>query len=204
MIKKFEKKVYLPKYGVNLDIDLSIPVQNPITDEQTDKFIKDIMVNQITRGVTSSLESYYQNNLPISFTQGQEIIATTDLAYGTYGAFDQRTDIIYLDPDRISIPMRSISPAFLMGYVMGHKIDKYRDTTEVYNQLADFFGISRYDNVLLGEIYADIIGNIAARGYSETPDMNVSDELVYHAEEILTSEESTYIKKRVLHSIYKI
>lgn len=203
MIKKIEKKVFLPNYGVNLDIDLAIPVENPTTDEKEDEFIKDAMVNQITRSLTSALESYRINKLPTSFTKGQELVVTTDLAYDTPGLFDRRTDIIYLDPNYITICMRSISPSFILGHEMGHKIDKYRDTTEVYDQIADFFGISRYNEHVISEIYSDIVGNIAARGYNESPDRDASDELIYHAEEVLTPEESTYIKKRVLHSIYK-
>lgn len=212
MIKKIEKTICLP-YGVTVIIDLAFPIgENYIEEAVNSSFIDDVFTNQIVRGVREVITKYSESALPINFIEGQKVIVTTNLPYDVYGSFDTRTDIIYLDPDRLSIAFKAATPEFIFAHEIGHKIQKYRDTASAYEDISHFFGISPYNTHLLGEVYSDIVGNIIRYGYLDEADRQTlagagviqSDEPIFHLDTMISPEESSFIKRRILHNIYHI
>lgn len=199
-INKIEKYICLP-YGVNLYIDIELPIDeialaNPDYEESSEK-VKELIVSQITGSIMRNLESYASSELPSRFLAGQNIVVTTKLIDDNLGTFDRRTDIIRLDPDRISLAMDGLQASFLFGHEMGHKIQKYKNPQDTYGEIANFFGMGLSNDILLREIYSDIVGNMASQ--------SKLDRGIYipHLQTSLSPEESNYIKKRVLNSIYR-
>lgn len=211
MIKTIEKNIYLP-HDVNLVIDLCIPLGDDVcVDALEDDFVDDIMIKQIERGVRGVTTKYAESALPIQYLRGT-IVATNGVPIDIFGFYNSQTDMIFVDPDNISLDFRGIKKEFLFGHEMGHKLQKYCDCEEVYDLLSRLWGIDRQNTRLLQEVYSDIVGNIVSNGYYTEEDNKVlasvgcenGDEEIYHLETFIDPDKSSFVKKRVLHSIYHV
>lgn len=179
--------------GTKIKIDINIPLSDDVPEERiNDELFDDILINQLLQGLKDSIAAYKNSELPNSFLHPQKIIITNILPMKLYGAFNIIGDDIIVDADAIS-NIRRIGNGFLFGHEMGHKIDKYRNTEEAYQDIARSLSISENALPILKEIYADICGLIVAN--SNEPSAYLGD---------VSNDRCEYLKGRVLKNIYHI
>ena len=75
---------------------------------------------------------------------------------------------------------------------MGHRINSYKDTSEIYKIIANLLNIPIERTDLLREIYADVIGNIIA-----------NTNIYNSVDNSIDGEKNEHVKKLVLKSVYK-
>lgn len=153
--------------GVKVICNLNIPVIGNEKDEIYDMRMdssKPMLTSQYLNAVKNVLKHYEMSPLPRRFIEGQEILITQFPKYeGLYGIFDLVRDIILVDADTILGARKNECSSFLFGHQMGHKIAKYRATSELYKSIADILGISLDGNFpILNETYADECGNMVS------------------------------------------
>ena len=183
-----EKKVYLPKYNNMIDISLEF---YPLQLSRGSDMVDDMIINQIIRELKEPIEKISKSELPQKFIDGQSFFITNRLPISNYALFDLIDDNIYVDAD-VASNIRTISATFILAHEIGHKIDKYTETSRVYQELANIFNLSINDQETLSETFADICGNIVSG-------MNHYHEL----SENVSEDKNNYAKRLVLGSIYR-
>lgn len=197
MEKTINKEIMLLD-GTRISIDISIPIYDLMdVAEERVEFVTDILVNQVLRGLRSSIESYKNSELPNKYLQFQTFIVTNKIPFTIAGAFKLDGDDIIVEADSIS-DIRPISASFLLGHEMGHKIDKYIDTKEAYQSIASSFGIGTANEEFLREMYADICGLIASKNNNE-PLAHLNGASL---NDVLSEGHTEHLKRQVLKSIY--
>lgn len=191
MVKIIKKEVVLLD-GQKVTIDIAIPIRGEVVVTDDD-FIKEILVNQVIRGLKGAISDYKRSELPDKFIQDQRFIITNKLPWNVAGFFNLETDTIYADADVMSDITRCRANYFL-GREEGHKLMKYRNTTESFEAIASCLGIGVAGNEeLIKEIFLDTCGSI------------VSGDDVDNEQSIVPLEENKkqYVKKNILRDVYR-
>lgn len=97
--------------------------------------------------------------MPNNFIAKQLFYGTTLLPVGISAAYNYDYDIIVMDADATS-GIGFVSPAFLLGHEIGHKIDFYKGMEEAKREIADSLMISSDYVDYLTELFADVCGSI--------------------------------------------
>lgn len=156
-----DKKYFLPE-GIDIHLDIEIPLSDSAVIPEDNSFMEDMLANQCITGLRGAIEDYKRSELPNAFLTPQEITITNKLPFEIYGAFTLIGDEMFVDADAIS-DIRRIQSSFLFAHETGHKIEKYRDLLETYEAIASTLGIGVSGNeLLLKEIFADACGSIAS------------------------------------------
>jgi len=191
MVKIIKKDIVLLD-GQRVTIDIAIPIRGEVivTD---DDFIKEILVNQITRGLKGAISDYKKSELPDKFIQDQKFIITNKLPWNVAGFFNPDTDTIYADADVIS-DFTCCKANYFLGREEGNKIMKYRNTTESFEAISSALGIGVSGNEeLLKEVFIDICGSIVASDDERT-------QLALPLEE----KKKQYVKRYILRDVYRV
>lgn len=155
-----DKKYFLPE-GIDIHLDIEIPLSDSAIIPEDNSFMESTLANQCITGLKSAIEDYKRSELPNAFLTPQEITITNKMPLEIYGAFTLIGDEMFVDADAIS-DIKGIQSSFLFAHETGHKIEKYRDLSETYEAIASTLGIGVSGNeLLLKEIFADACGSIA-------------------------------------------
>ena len=141
--------------------------------------------------MTDCLCNQYDNSpLPQKYIKEQEFIVTV-LPRIILGCFCYINDKIYVDADEIS-NIRRINASFLLGHEIGHKISKYIDTKDIYNEISRLFCIPISRKDILEETLADLVGFVVSNNGSFSYPIDTDN------------RKKEYAKRKVLTSIYRI
>lgn len=192
-LKQIRKEIYLPE-GIDVLVDIDIPLSINVLSEKDDSMMDEMLINQVYRGIKGALEDYRNSELPDKFLVGQKFIITNKMPLNTHGRFYLIGDDIMVDADSIS-GIRRIDASFLLGHEMGHKYEKYLDLRDAYEAIANMLGMSTRGNEhLLLEIFADECGNIAINNLRDSESQIVS----------MSEDKRKYLQRKILGSIYHI
>ena len=197
-IKLVQKDICLMD-GSKIKVDIRIPLRyDSVLDEEQDEWVKEMMVNQVIRGIKESIDAYKASELPNKFLYPQTYVITNESPY--LGTFISGCDDIILDADGIS-DIRRVKNSFILGNQMGYKIDKYTDTTDAYASIASSFGMNVQDNEdFLREMYTNICGLIVS-GDNATPLAPLEGNSL---PEELSEGHTNHLKRQVLRNIYHV
>lgn len=172
--------------NIVVETDIKLKFQREVDDDIDDTFITDIITEHGEESIKKCIRAYEQSELPDVFLKGQKFILTNQLPYYIYGYLYLPNDDIVLDIDTIN-NIRRVESTFLFGHEMGHKIDRYRETTKTKEEIARVLQMSFEGNEYnLKELYADLCGLI------------VSDFNRFHE-----SDQVKYLKRRVLSDLHR-
>lgn len=197
-IKLIQKDICLMD-GTKIKIDIQIPLEYDIPiDKINEEFVEQTMIEQFLRGLRESISAYKASELPDRFLYPQEYIITNVTPFlGTYFLMG---DDIMISADGIS-NITGTENTFLLGHEMGHKIDKYKDTTDAFYSIATSFGMNVQDNEeFLREMYADICGIIVS-GNNEAPLVHLGG---HSLNDILSDRHTENLKRQVLRNVYHV
>lgn len=198
MIKLIQKDICLMD-GTIIKVDIQIPLEHEsVIDENQEEWVKEMMTEQVLRGLKESIAAYKTSELPNRFLYPQKYIITNVTPFlGTYFLIG---DDIMVDSDGIS-NITGTENTFLLGHEMGHKIAKYKDPTEAFYSIASAFGINVQDNEeLLREIYSDLCGIIVSDN-NEAPLVHLGGNSL---NEVLSNDHTEHLKRQVLRNIYHV
>ena len=197
-IKLVQKDICLMD-GTKIKIDIQIPLKYDVAiDKRNEEFVEQIMIEQFLRGLKESIAAYKASELPDRFLYPQEYIITNVTPFlGTYFLLG---DDIMISADGIS-NITGTENTFLLGHEMGHKIDKYKETTDAFYSIATSFGMNVQDNEeFLREMYADICGIIVS-GNNDAPLVHLGR---LSLNDVLPDRNVELLKRKVLGSVYHV
>ena len=183
-----EKKLFIPDYNNTVYVECPF-MDFGFEDYKVDSFTE-VLCSQYKRGLIEALDKYNVSPLPNKYINGQDFLVKVFPSH-YYGFFHYDGDIIEVDADTIS-GMRKICSSYLLGHELGHKISKYIDTDEVFEELGSIFDIPMSRKDILEETFADVVG------------YTVSGQIAFVYPFPTSVGKNEYAKKRVLRSIYKI
>lgn len=152
--------------GKKISIDVDIPIDGPImVDEEGYEAGVELLINQYYREVKRAIEAYNKSDLPSSFIDSQKFLVK-DVSYydyeefhRIYGLYNYYYDIILFDPDAIS-GIWHITPEFLIGHEVGHKIAQYKMNDEDKEEIRSLLGLCTVNEHIIQETFADACGDI--------------------------------------------
>ena len=187
---RINKGIYLPKYEniVNVNVSLDYDPTTIINaDEQFESKIDDVYVSNIS----DALDQYGKSYLPSMYIEGLYFNVTNDIPEHLTGVFNLVDDDMIVNADYIN-NVRKIKLLYLFGHEIGHRIENYKDTMEMYELISKLFNIPMERVDIIREIYADVIGNIVAN-------TNIYNSI----DSSIESEKNEHVKKLVLESVYR-
>lgn len=197
-IKLVQKDICLMD-GTKIQVDIQIPLEFDVAiDKKSEEWVEKMMIEQVLRGLKESIAAYKNSELSDRFLYPQKYIITNVTPFlGTYFLIG---DDIMVDADGIS-NITVTENTFLLGHEMGHKIAKYKDTTDAFYSIASSFGMNVPDNEeFIREIYSDLCGIIVS-GNNDAPLVHLGR---HSLNDVLPERNVELLKRKVLGSVYHV
>ena len=177
--------------GTKVDISINIPIEEKYTSEQEDEFIESMIIDQLMRGFNTGKEAYEASELPNKFLNYSKFHISNQLEYPILGIHHGDTHDISFDSNAIS--GIGVSPDYLFGHELGHKISKFIDRKQAFKDIADILMMSDAYQYYLEEIFANECGNMVS-----------GEENNEFYDQPLPEAKRKGIQRRILANVYRI